>query len=216
MGTVTQSQQYLKSGPLSSSGGNSTLLLKMLRPCPLPVAPRPVMSKPPIAKLTKGTGVSGVSVIAGGSGYSVGNSLIINGGAFAVPCAVRVNAIDANGGVTAASIQCPGVYTAQPTAPANISGGTGKQARHSISPITQAWPVHCQAESPGHVLVISSAFGVIAQGMLSQDIKGTVSGMGHNASSNSTQMPHSLIFGWLVIIANMIFTSTISAFLTSQ
>ncbi|MBL5924970.1 hypothetical protein, partial [Enterobacter asburiae] len=107
--------------------------MRQMQKYPTTTGPVPVMSSPPIATLTKGTGASGVSVTAGGSGYTSGDTLTVSGGEFAAPAKLRVTAIDANGAVTAAAIVQPGVYTTAPANPAAVSGGSGSGATFTLT-----------------------------------------------------------------------------------
>ncbi|MBL5914653.1 SGNH/GDSL hydrolase family protein [Enterobacter asburiae] len=107
--------------------------VRQMQKYPTMTGPVPVMSSPPIATLTKGTGASGASVTAGGSGYTSGDTLTLSGGVFSAPTKLKITAVDASGAVTAAAVAQPGVYTTTPVNPAAVSGGTGSGASFTMT-----------------------------------------------------------------------------------
>lgn len=107
--------------------------VRQMQKYPTMTSPVPVMSSPPQATLTKGTGASGVSVTAGGTGYAPGDTLTVSGGVFAAPTKLKVTTVGAGGAVTAAAVAQPGVYTTTPVNPAAVSGGTGSGATFTLT-----------------------------------------------------------------------------------
>jgi hypothetical protein len=74
-----------------------------------------------------------VAVSAGGTGYTVGDTLTVTGGAFITAAQLRVDAVSA-GVVTATSfVNTAGVYSALPTNPVSVTGGTGTGATFNIT-----------------------------------------------------------------------------------
>ncbi|MGL4727010.1 MAG: SGNH/GDSL hydrolase family protein [Scandinavium sp.] len=95
--------------------------------------PIPVMDNPPAFQLSKGTGLSGASIVSGGSGYSVGDNLDLIGGTAVASGKVRVLSVDENGAVTALAVQLPGIYTETPTNPVQTSSPNGTGATLNLS-----------------------------------------------------------------------------------
>lgn len=100
---------------------------------PKSVKPIPVMAAAPTLTNNKATGVSGATIVNGGSGYAVGNNLIPDGGVFDTAATIRVTAVDADGKITAAAVQKPGVYTTNITGQATVTGGDGTGATFNLS-----------------------------------------------------------------------------------
>ncbi|VVT53938.1 hypothetical protein UYSO10_4962 [Kosakonia radicincitans] len=99
----------------------------------LDFSPVPVMSSPPTATLTKGTGISGLSIVSGGTGYTAGNVLTASGGTYAAQAKITVTAVNANGVITSAAVGQSGVYTATPTNPVSVTGGSGSGATFNLT-----------------------------------------------------------------------------------
>lgn len=95
--------------------------------------PVPVMSSPPTATLTKGTGLAAVGIFSGGAGYTVGNVLTVVGGTSAAAASVTVVSVSSEGAITAAAVGKPGVYTDIPTNPASVTGGSGTGAAFNLT-----------------------------------------------------------------------------------
>ncbi|MBL5911244.1 GDSL-type esterase/lipase family protein [Enterobacter asburiae] len=107
--------------------------VRQMQKYPTMTGPVPVMSSPPIATLTKGTGASGVTITAGGTGYTVGDTLTVSGGVYAAQTKLRITTVGTGGAVTAAAVIQPGVYTTTPVNPAAVSGGTGSGATFTLT-----------------------------------------------------------------------------------
>ncbi|SEL24143.1 Lysophospholipase L1 [Kosakonia sacchari] len=99
----------------------------------LDFGPVPVMSNPPAYTLTKGTGLSAVSISSGGTGYTVGNVLTVVGGTSAAAASITVVSVSSEGAITAAAVGRPGVYTATPANPASVTGGSGTGAIFNLT-----------------------------------------------------------------------------------
>jgi len=69
-----------------------------------------------------------VAVSAGGSGYLVNDVLTFVGGTFTTAAQVRVATLGGGGAVATVVILTPGSYTALPTNPVSVTGGTGTGA----------------------------------------------------------------------------------------
>ncbi|MBI5126886.1 hypothetical protein HZA76_00305 [Candidatus Roizmanbacteria bacterium] len=70
--------------------------------------------------------VDTVSVSAGGTGYTVGDTLTVAGGT-GTAATIRVDTVS-GGVITAVSVITQGLYTAKPTTPNTVTGGTGTGA----------------------------------------------------------------------------------------
>lgn len=99
----------------------------------LDFGPVPVMSNPPAYTLTKGTGLSAVSISSGGTGYTAGNVLTVVGGTSASAASITVVSVSAEGAITSAAVGRPGVYTDTPANPASVTGGSGTGATFNLT-----------------------------------------------------------------------------------
>lgn len=145
------------------------------------LTPRPVMANPPVQTLTKATGVSGLSITAGGTGYKVGDTLEVQGGKPSVTAKLRVATVDANGAITAASVATPGVYASDGAAtnPAAVTGGTGTGATFTL-----AWNGSIASSIAGGVTWSRTSDVFFYTG---SNIKDSVAGYRGNGTGNGTQ-----------------------------
>lgn len=98
------------------------------------IKPIPVLGNGPICTLTKATGISGATIVSGGTGYTVGDNLVPVGGTFAVAGKVKVLEVDEQGSVTRAAVQLPGVYSKKPDGDEiPTTEGTGSGAKLKLS-----------------------------------------------------------------------------------
>ena len=74
----------------------------------------------------------GSVLVSGGTGYTVGNVLTVVGGTFTTAAQITVSAVS-GGVITAAAISNQGAYTAVPTSPASVTGGSGSGATFTMS-----------------------------------------------------------------------------------
>lgn len=72
--------------------------------------------------------VASASVVSGGSGYRVGDLLTVSGGTAQRAAVLYVSAVSGAGAVTAVAVDDGGVYSALPTSPATVTGGSGTGA----------------------------------------------------------------------------------------
>ena len=99
---------------------------------PLKLSAVPVMDNPPQLTLSKGSGATSAAVVSGGTGYSVGDLLTVEGGTASFPCVIRVTSVNA-GVITAALARTPGVYSANPANPVSVTGGGGTGATFNLT-----------------------------------------------------------------------------------
>ncbi len=98
------------------------------------MSPIPVMAEPPSCTLTKATGVSGATVVSGGTGYAEGDNLTPESGEYAAAARIRVLAVDDAGAVTQIAVQLPGVYSQKPDGDeVSVTGGSGSGAKFTLS-----------------------------------------------------------------------------------
>lgn len=76
---------------------------------------------------------SAVSVLSGGTGYTVGNVLTLSGGTFTAAATINVTAVGGGGAITGVSVASGGSYSAYPTAPIGVTGGTGSGATLNLN-----------------------------------------------------------------------------------
>lgn len=72
--------------------------------------------------------LQGTDFDAAGSGYVVGDILSLVGGTYSVQAQVTVATVNGSGGVTGVTVSNAGSYTALPTDPVAVTGGTGTGA----------------------------------------------------------------------------------------
>jgi len=74
------------------------------------------------------------NIISGGSGYSVNDTLTLQGGTFTTAAQLNVDSVDGGGSITSVSVADPGSgYTENPSAPISVTGGTGTGATFSAT-----------------------------------------------------------------------------------
>lgn len=73
-----------------------------------------------------------VTVAGGGTGYTVGDVLTVQGGIFSIPVELTVDTVAA-GVITAVSVSNAGNYTEAPTSPVSVAGGTGSSATFTVT-----------------------------------------------------------------------------------
>jgi len=107
----------------------SSWFSQVQRQQPVVTSPVPVMAEPPSCTLTKATGVSGVTIVSGGTGYAAGDNLTPESGICAAPARIRVLSVDDAGAVTWAAVQLSGVYSQKPEEDeVSVTGGSGNGA----------------------------------------------------------------------------------------
>jgi hypothetical protein len=72
------------------------------------------------------------TIVAGGTGYTVGDVLTIVGGTFSAVGQLTVATVSA-GAVTSVTISAYGTYTVLPTNPVSVTGGTGSSATFNVN-----------------------------------------------------------------------------------
>lgn len=109
----------------------SSWFSQVQRQQPVMMSAIPVMAEgdAPLCTLTKATGVSGVTIVSGGTGYAAGDNLTPESGVYAVPARIRVMSVDDAGAVTRAAVQLSGVYSQKPEEDdVSVTGGSGNGA----------------------------------------------------------------------------------------
>jgi len=79
-----------------------------------------------------GTFSIGAAVASGGGAYAVGDVLTVQGGTAVTPAQLTVSQV-ASGRITAVTVTNAGEYTALPTSPATVTGGSGSGATFTVS-----------------------------------------------------------------------------------
>jgi hypothetical protein len=74
-----------------------------------------------------------VAVVAGGTGYAVGNTLTVVGGLGQLDTELTVTTIGGSGAITGVSISNAGQYTEIPTNPVSVTGGAGSAATFNLT-----------------------------------------------------------------------------------
>jgi hypothetical protein len=73
-----------------------------------------------------------ITIVAGGSGYTAGDTLTVQGGDAIIPAEITVDTVDGGGAITGASLSNTGPYRTAPTNPVSVTGGTGTLATFDI------------------------------------------------------------------------------------
>ena len=72
------------------------------------------------------------TIVAGGSGYTAGDTLQIVGGIGSVPVELTVSTVNGSGAITDVQVTNAGNYTTLPADPASVTGGSGSSATFSV------------------------------------------------------------------------------------
>lgn len=92
-----------------------------------------------LAKMAVANGVTAASINAGGTGYTVGDVLIVSGGTSHSAAKLRVTTIGGGGAITGIVVQEGGAYTVNPTNPVSVTGGTGTTATFNLTLASNGW-----------------------------------------------------------------------------
>lgn len=74
-----------------------------------------------------------VAIGTAGTGYTAGDTLVVDGGFNSIPVELTVGTVNGGGGITAISISNAGDYTEIPTNPVTVTGGTGSGATFDMT-----------------------------------------------------------------------------------
>jgi hypothetical protein len=74
-----------------------------------------------------------VAIAAAGTGYTAGNTLIVDSGFNTIPVELTVGTVNGSGGVTSVSISNAGDYTQIPANPVTVTGGSGVGATFDLT-----------------------------------------------------------------------------------
>jgi hypothetical protein len=124
------------SGVNISNGGTVTAITRTAVGVNYTTNPSVVISAPTTAGGVQATatvpiGVASFTVSNGGTGYTVGDVLTMVGGTFTAAGTCTVATVS-SGVITAVTATSTGTYTAAPTNPASVTGGTGTSATFTL------------------------------------------------------------------------------------
>ncbi|MFO0926215.1 MAG: Ig-like domain repeat protein [Gemmataceae bacterium] len=91
--------------------------------------------------------VSGATIAAGGSGYTVGTILTVQGGTFTRAAQLRVTSVSA-GAITGVTVLDGGVYNGQPVGTVSVTSGTGTGATFNLSFAAAPWTLRVIDNNP--------------------------------------------------------------------
>lgn len=80
-----------------------------------------------------GTFSVGATITAAGVGYATGDVLTVPGGTATTPAQLTVDSVDDSGKIVSFSVTNAGTYTALPSSPAAVTGGSGSGAQFNIA-----------------------------------------------------------------------------------
>jgi hypothetical protein len=73
-----------------------------------------------------------ISVVSGGSGYTAGDTLWVQGGDVIIPAEITVDTVGGGGAILTASLSNTGTYRVAPSNPVSVTGGSGTLATFDI------------------------------------------------------------------------------------
>ena len=76
--------------------------------------------------------IGSITIVSGGTGYTVGDTLTLSGGTFTTAATATVSSVS-GGVITAVTTATNGSYTVAPSNPASVTGGTGSGATVSFT-----------------------------------------------------------------------------------
>jgi hypothetical protein len=126
------------SGVNISNGGTVTAITRTNAGSGYTSFPTPAITAPTTAGGVQATATvtnmfaAGVTIAGGGTGYTVGNVLTVSGGTPQTAVQLTVSTVSA-GVITAVTISTAGAYTALPTNPVSVTGGTGSSATFNLT-----------------------------------------------------------------------------------
>lgn len=91
-----------------------------------------------LMKAATGQGATAVSIVGGGTAYTVGDILTVTGGTSSFAAKIRVVAVSL-GVITSAVISEGGAYTSNPSNPVAVTGGTGTGATFNLTFASNGW-----------------------------------------------------------------------------
>lgn len=86
-----------------------------------------------------GFGVTGISITSGGTGYTVGDLLVVPGAVSGLSCYIRVSSVS-SGVINGIQLVARGRYAATPTTPSSVTGGTGTGASIGLTSQAASYP----------------------------------------------------------------------------
>ena len=126
------------SGVNISNGGTVTAITRTNAGSGYTSFPTPAISAPTTAGGVQATATvtnmfaAGVTIAGGGTGYTAGNVLTVSGGTPQTAVQLTVSTVSA-GVITGVTISTAGAYTALPTNPVSVTGGTGSGATFNLT-----------------------------------------------------------------------------------
>lgn len=88
--------------------------------------------------IATGNGCTAVAINAGGTGYTAGDVLTVSGGTFSYAAKLRVTSVG-SGIITGVVVEEGGAYTANPSNPVSVTGGTGSGATFNLTFVSNGW-----------------------------------------------------------------------------
>lgn len=146
-----------------------------------------------LSRVAIGTSLQSISAVAaGGTGYSVGNTLTVSGGTSVIAATIEVLTVGGGGEVLTARIRNAGLYTTTPSNDVSVTGGGGSGAQFTLAWDTNGW-VRRRAEGCPSA-VQSAAVAAGGTGYTVGDII-TVSGgtFGHSATLRVVTAPAGVV-----------------------
>jgi hypothetical protein len=74
-----------------------------------------------------------VTIGTAGTGYTAGDTVVVDNGFNTIPVELTIGAVDGSGGVTSVAISNAGDYTEIPTNPVTVTGGSGSGATFDMT-----------------------------------------------------------------------------------
>lgn len=105
-----------------------------------------------------GNNVTAAAIQSGGTGYTVNDILTVTGGTSSFPCTLKVTAVS-GGVITGIRVHTSGAYTANPSNPVAVTGGTGANATFNLTLNTGNWDVNRSIKYAGLVTIQTGGTG---------------------------------------------------------
>lgn len=112
-----------------------------------------------LVKVATGNSASAAAINAAGTGYTLGDILTVSGGTSSYPVTIEVTTVGGGGAVTGVRIQTGGAYTANPSNPVSVTGGTGSSATFNLTMAATGWTALRDTSGGGEREVILRGVG---------------------------------------------------------
>lgn len=111
-----------------------------------------------LIKAATGQGATAVSIVSGGTGYTVGDILDVSGGTFDFRVKIRVTSVS-SGVITGAVISEGGSYTSNPTNPVAVTGPGNDDATFNLTFASNGWTLRRRSQQAASATIGAGGSG---------------------------------------------------------